>query len=155
MQDRMANDAGLVLRDIHRVEAPSWWPPAPGWWMVAVALLALLATYALWRRRKRNRQRRIAALFDDSVVQANDAPTQIAVMSELLRRAARLRSPGADKLEGDAWLDFLDAEDTRRPFQDGAGRLLLEGGFRRDADPQHVAALRALARERFIAWMVK
>ena len=31
----------LPLKDVHPGLAPSWWPPAPGWWMVA-AVLALV-----------------------------------------------------------------------------------------------------------------
>jgi hypothetical protein len=76
-------------------------------------------------------------------------------MSELLRRAGRRANPLADKLQGEAWLAWLDAGDARQSFSQGAGRLLLDGGFRRDVDAEDVAALRALARARFIAWMVK
>ena len=148
-------DPTLVLRAIHPGTAPAWWPPAPGWWMRAALLLAVVVTYAVWQRRKRNRWRRIAALFDAAVDSASDAPAQVAAMSELLRRAAHRRSSLADKLQGEAWLAYLDEGDMQRPFAQGAGRLLLEGGFRRDVDLQQVAALRTLARKRFIAWMVK
>ena len=33
----------LVLRDVHVPAAPSLWPPAPGWWLVAAAVLAIIA----------------------------------------------------------------------------------------------------------------
>jgi hypothetical protein len=148
-------DPTLVLRDIHPATAPAWWPPAPGWWMLAALLIAVVVIYAVWQRRKRDRWRRIAGLFDGAIDSASDAPAQVAAMSELLRRAAHRRNSLADKLEGEAWLAYLDEGDTQRRFAQGAGRLLLEGGFRRDVDPQQVAALRILARERFIAWMVK
>lgn len=148
-------DPSLVLRDIHQPAAPAWWPPAPGWWVVAAIVLAAALGIAVWRRRRRERQRRIAGMFDDAVQSAADAPGQIAAMSELLRRAARRRNAQADRLRGDAWLAYLDANDKRHPFTSAAGRLLLEGGFRRDADPQQVAELRTLARARFIEWMAK
>jgi hypothetical protein len=148
-------DATLVLRDIHQPAAPAWWPPAPGWWIVAAFVLAAVLGYALWKWRGRQRQHRIAGIFDGTIQSADSAPAQIAAMSELLRRAARRRDPHADKLQGNAWLEFLDAGDQRRPFASGAGTLLLEGGFRRDADVEAVAALRVLARQRFIEWMVK
>ena len=148
-------DPTLVLRDIHASVAPSWWPPAPGWWMVAAALLALGLGYALWRRRRNLRDRRIAALFDDAVAAAADPAASVATMSELLRRAARQNHPRADTLSGEAWLALLDGGDPDAPFTSGAGRLLLEGGFRRDPDPQAVATLHLLARARFIGWMQK
>jgi hypothetical protein len=148
-------DATLVLRDIHQPAAPAWWPPAPGWWVVGAVVLIAALGFALWRRRRRERQRRIARTFDSAIESADSAPAQIAAMSELLRRAARRRDPHADKLQGSAWLEYLDAGDKRRPFTGGAGKLLLEGGFRRDADPEEVATLHALTRERFIEWMAK
>ena len=54
----------LLLRDIHEPLAPSWWPPAPGWWLVALVLLAAVA-WGGWRRWRR-RRRHLAAqrLFD-------------------------------------------------------------------------------------------
>ena len=145
----------LILRDIHQPVAPAWWPPAPGWWAVAAIVLAVALGIAVWRRRQRDRQRRIARIFDEGVRSADSAPGQIAAMSELLRRAARRRNPQADRLQGDAWLAYLDASDKRRSFTSDAGRLLLEGGFRREVDPERVAELHSIARARFIEWMAK
>ncbi|HEY1141577.1 MAG TPA: DUF4381 domain-containing protein [Lysobacter sp.] len=148
-------DATLVLRDIHQPAAPAWWPLAPGWWGVAAIVLIAALGFALWQRRRRERQRSIARIFDGAMQSSDSEPAQIAAMSELLRRAARRRNPNADKLQGSAWLEYLDADDKRYPFTGGAGKLLLEGGFRRDANAEEVAALRALARKRFVEWMAK
>ena len=74
-------------------------------------------------------------------------------MSELLRRAARLRDPEADRLEGESWLRFLDDGQSGKPFSEGAGALLRDGAFRADVDDANVAALRVLARQRYLAWM--
>ena len=152
--------AGLVLRDIHVSAAPPWWPPAPGWWVIVGVLLLLLALLWWWRARVQRRRARIAELFDRNVAEAESPAGQVAAMSELLRRAARGRDPGADRLEGEAWLAFLDAVPARRgrrtadaPFSQGAGRLLLDGGYRRAVDPGEVEALRRLARQRFLRWM--
>lgn len=145
--------ATLVLRDVHQPPAPSWWPPAPGWWAVACALALLLAVLAAWRARRRRRQRRIAALFDSAVSDAATPALQVEAMSDLLRRAARRREPSADRLEGEAWLSLLDGDDARRPFTQGAGRVLLDGGYRPDTALSEVEALRPLARARFLSWM--
>lgn len=147
--------ASIVLRDIHQPPAPPLWPPAPGWWLLLLFLLVVAAGLGYWQWRRRRRQRALIALYDQALARAASAPAQIAAMSELLRRAARRQDAGADKLQDDAWLEFLDAGDPRRRFSQGIGRLLLEGGFRRDADPQQVAVLRELARERFLGWMAK
>ena len=143
----------LVLSDIHQPDAPGWWPPAPGWWMLAGALVLLTLAVLWWRRRQRRRQQVICALFDDAVAATDSSPARVAAMSELLRRASRRRDAAADRLQGDAWLAFLDAGDKNAQFTRGAGRLLLDGGFRRDVAPEDVAALEALARARFIDWM--
>jgi hypothetical protein len=103
--------------------------------------------------RRRRRQREIAALFDAAIAAAPTPAAQVAAMSELLRRAARRRDPAADRYQGDAWLRFLDADGKRLQFSTDVGRLLLEGGFRREVDATAADALRPLARQRYLAWM--
>ncbi|HEV8695370.1 MAG TPA: DUF4381 domain-containing protein [Lysobacter sp.] len=145
----------LVLRDIHQASAPSWWPPSPGWWLLVALVLILAVAWGYWHRGRLRKRRAIVALFDEAIARAESLPAQIAAMSELLRRAARHRDAKANTLQGEAWLAFLDTGDDHQRFSQGAGRLLLEGGFRRDADPQQVAVLRELVRERFVGWMAK
>lgn len=146
--------ATLVLRDIHQPSAPDWWPPAPGWWLLAALLLGLIVLAVWIARRASRRKRTIAILFDDAVANADSAPARVAAISELLRRAARRRDPAADRLQEDAWLRFLDgAETATTPFSAGAGRLLLDGGFRRDVDEAQLAALLPLARRRYLQLM--
>lgn len=146
-------DPTLVLRDIHQPVAPAWWPPAPGWWLLAAALLAAVLAWRHWRARRARRHRRIAALFDAALAAADDPPAQVAAMSELLRRAARRRDPLADRLDGDAWLAFLDGDKGAQAFRTGPGRLLLDGGFRPQVDAEALAQLRTVARARFVDWM--
>lgn len=153
----------LVLRDIHQPPAPAWWPPAPGWWLLAAALLLVLLLAGAWRWRRHRRRRAIEALFDDAVAAAPSPAAEVAAISELLRRAARRRDARADRLQGEAWLAFLDDATGGRPrkgthaaaFSTGPGRLILDGAYRRDTDPQAVAELRRLARIRFLQWMLR
>jgi len=144
---------GLVLRDIHASAAPPWWPPAPGWWLLVASVLAILVGLAAWRVLRARRRRRIARLFDDSVAAAATPVDEVAAISALLRRAARRRDPRADRLQGDAWLDFLDAGAGSPRFGGDVGALLRDGGFRPSADAEAVAMLRAAARDRFLEWM--
>ncbi|MEN1929123.1 DUF4381 family protein [Luteimonas sp. MJ250] len=146
-------DDGLLLRDIHLSTAPPWWPPAPGWWMLAAALLLVLAATIAWRWWRARRRRRLQALFDAEVDAAAGPAASVAAISALLRRAARLRDPAADRLQGQAWLAFLDAGRGTTRFDGARGTLLVEGPFRRDADASEVADLRHVARERFVEWM--
>jgi hypothetical protein len=141
----------LVLRDVHVPEAPSLWPPAPGWWLVALAVAVIVASLWWWQRRRRRRLNSWLKLFDEAAGEAN-AAARIAAISELLRRAARRVDAKADHLEGEAWLGFLDGQKSHH-FTEGAGRLLLEGGYRRDVPAAEFAAASALARARFLELM--
>lgn len=143
----------LVLRDIHAPAAPPWWPPAPGWWMLFAALALVAGLGAWWFARRRRRARAIARVFDDALARADTPAARIAAISELLRRAARRRDPQADRLQGEAWLAFLDAGLARPAFAEGAGSVLRDGAFRRDVSEADVEALREVARARFIEWM--
>ena len=148
----------LVLRDVHVPVAPSLWPPAPGWWLLSIGILLVVAIVWTLHWRKRRRIRGWQRMFDDA---CRDAPAaaQIAAISELLRRAARRVDARADRLQGDDWLRFLDGnikgENRPRGFSAGAGRVLLDGGYRRDLPASEVAATKALARARFLELMAK
>lgn len=143
----------LPLRDVHPPLAPSWWPPAPGWWLLAGVLLLAIAALGWWAWRRARRRRRIGELFDRTVDAADTPATQVAAMSALLRRAARDRVPGADVLEGEAWLRLLDQGLKSPLFSAGPGRVLLDGAYRPDLAAGDVAALRPVARARFLDWM--
>lgn len=141
----------LLLRDVHVPPAPSLWPPAPGWWLVAGAV-ALAIAIAWWIGRKR-RRRMLAwqKLFDDACGDAAPA-AQVAAISELLRRAARRVNAKADHLQNEGWLLLLDGQ-KQKGFSEGPGRLLLEGGYRREVPAEEFAAAKALARARFLELM--
>jgi hypothetical protein len=142
---------GLVLRDVHVPPVPSLWPPAPGWWLVAGVVVALLVLAWWLQRRRALRLQSWQRLFDAASAQPSP-PARVAAMSELLRRAARRVDPDSEKLEGQQWLEFLDGS---RPgqFSDGHAALLLEGGYRRELDPASVEAMERAARTRFLELM--
>jgi hypothetical protein len=139
----------LHLRDIHMPGAPPGWPPAPGWWLLGLLLLAALAPALLrlaraWRRRRR-RERVLAEL--DGMRGAECGPALVAAVSALLKRAALSRFPRAEvaALTGADWLAFLDRTGGAGGFADGPGRVLADGAYapRQDCD---APALLALAR---------
>jgi len=149
------NPADLPLHDVHLPPEPSWWPPAMGWWWVlgimALLVLGALVALAYWYYR-RTRQARWLALFDRHLAKTDNTAAQLAAASELLRRAARQVDRKAAQLQGERWLAFLDGKVSGR-FSQGAGRILLDGSFRRHLDARQASDACQLARRRFIELM--
>ncbi|NJN47916.1 MAG: DUF4381 domain-containing protein [Candidatus Competibacteraceae bacterium] len=137
VEDRRVNSDPLAqLRDIHLPPWPTVWPPAPGWWVLAllvVCLVALLLRIAIRYYRRHRRQRAIiAALYvarDNYAIQ--DAPRFAAEVSMLLRRVALNRFPRQQVagLNGADWLAFLDRTGGEGRFRQGPGRVLAEGPY--------------------------
>jgi hypothetical protein len=105
--------AGPTLRDIHLPPAPGGWPPAPGWWLLAALVLVLLALLVrhYWRRRLPRRRWRQARRELDVMIARHatqgDSAGFCAGISQLLRRAARLRDPHATATVGADWQAVL------------------------------------------------
>jgi len=137
-----AADPLAGLRGYDLPEPISWWPPAPGWWLL-LALLALLGLLAALRYRRARRQRRPSslaarelALLQRRYRNDGDALAYLRGLSELLRRFALARFPGESVagLCGEAWLRFLASKDDGDAFTQGAGRCLAEAPYRSAAD---------------------
>ncbi|CAD1795116.1 DUF4381 domain-containing protein [Xanthomonas euroxanthea] len=144
----------LPLRDVHLPPSPSWWPLAPGWWLVITAVVLVLGTVGWWWWRRRQRQRLWLAAFDAELQRATTPAQRLAALSILLRRAARSVDAQADRLQGEAWLQFLDGRKSKtRAFSQGPGRALLDGGFQRTPTVIDLDTVQALARQRFLGLM--
>ena len=158
----------LALRDIHLPGLIAWWPPAPGWWIVAALAVAALVAFAAYYRSGRHRR---AALRSVGKVRAalehGAEPVEcLQRVSTTLRRfamttadqqnVAALRSVDgvADRpdssevagLTGKRWLRYLDSRWQRDEFSRGAGRLLVAAPYARPEtiDRQHALDLTAL-----------
>ncbi|NJB80418.1 DUF4381 domain-containing protein [Xanthomonas arboricola] len=144
----------LPLRDVHLPPSPPWWPLAPGWWLAIAAVVLVLGSAWWWWHRRRQQQRRWLAAFDAELQRATTSAQRLAALSVLLRRAARSVDAQADRLQGEAWLQFLDGRKSKtQAFSQGPGRALLDGGFQRTPAVTDLDAVQALARQRFLSLM--
>lgn len=125
------------LRDIHLPPQPGFWPPAPGWWLLTLLILALLGWLATRLRRRlarRRLQRRVLA--DLAALTGSEDPAQAAAaVSALLKRVALTRFPRREvaPLVGEPWLAFLDRTGGDGRFRTGPGRPLAEAPYSRDS----------------------
>ncbi|MBY6063478.1 DUF4381 domain-containing protein [Pseudidiomarina sediminum] len=110
------------LNDIVAAPAASWWPLAPGWYVLALVSIALITLIAVavrrYTRRRRARRAAINAL--------HDAMT-LSDINLLLKRAcyAYYPEPIVAHLSGKAWHDFLLAQLSANAGDDYA-QLLTE-----------------------------
>ena len=105
------------LRDIHGAADPSWWPPAPGWWLLTV--LAGLGLYFLaragWRRMAAHRRRQAwlhaLAAVDRQWDPRSQPHEYLADMNRLFRAVALKAFPDSacGRLQGDDWVAFIRA----------------------------------------------
>lgn len=128
------NANGPALRDIH-VPPVSWWPPAPGWWLLAaVVLIAMVAGVWLVVRQRRLAHPRRAARHEIEAMAARfaqdgDAHALAADVSKLLRRIALMVEPAAAARDSNEWRAFL-ASRAPGAFDDAQLATLLEAPYR-------------------------
>ncbi len=120
------------LRDIVAPPPISYWPLAPGWWVVGLALVAL-ATIGLLRllaRYNANAYRR-AALLELARLDGLAPVQQAQAISTILKRAALAAYPRADvaALTGAGWALFLDRTGRTEAFTRGAARGLRDAAL--------------------------
>lgn len=135
----------LPIRDIHLPDAPSMWPPAIGWWLLAGLLLVLLAIglHLLWHwRQQRARQTQIINGYDQLINTANSPEQTLQFASQYLRRVCLKHAPHAAHLADDAWLNFLDrTHGANHYFLTGEGSLLRDGPFQTNLNSATVASV--------------
>ncbi len=149
------------LRDIHLPEGVGFWPPAPGWWLLALIILGAIAAvvYRLWRHYRRNRYRRLALRQLQALASQSDKAAYLQGLNRLLKQTALAapQTPPVAGLTGSRWLAFLDRSGDTDAFSRGPGRLLQQGPYapepvsddRAELEALHRLAARWIRRHRF------
>jgi hypothetical protein len=137
------------LRDIHLPPPPELWPPAPGWWALAIVATAgvgygVVLAVGAWRR-GRPRRAAVRAVADLRSRHAAGEPPGVLIgeLATLVRRAAMIRHPRerVAGLTGREWLEFLD--DDQHHFTRGAGASLASAPYT-GREPANLDALIAV-----------
>jgi hypothetical protein len=147
----------LPLRDIHLPDTVSWWPIAPGWWIIILLVGFGLALLIYMKKRKEQRELRCAGIntLDNIILEYEshqDKVKLVADLSILLRRlcishfsrqetkqeAKKETQQKVANLTGEKWLAFLQRGidnlklEKNASFISGAGRVLIAVPYQPD-----------------------
>jgi hypothetical protein len=145
------------LADIHLPGPVSFWPPAPGWWLLALLSIAAL-TWLMLKALEARRQRQICTFALQELDKAYDAfrgqqssdpelsnQATLSFLNEfnaVLRRVALWHFPRHNiaSLGGRAWVDFIREKGESSLLSDEIAAALEEGRFKTqcDIDPEQL-----------------
>lgn len=130
------------LRDIHLPNAISLWPPAPGWWIVALIAIIIIALISIViRQRAAANYYRKLALIELKTLDKSDHSSYLQQLNQLLKQTAIASGCNHDvgSISGNKWLIFLDQSFSKRYnkrnnyngdcFSNGVGEVLGLGPY--------------------------
>ena len=143
MNEQSINPQTLNLRDIHLPDPISWWPLAPGWWIVLAAAVCIGIAIFITRKIYRSRQlkRDINAELEEIKKQFQQTQNKSSLaksLSILLRRASisyfssiYTTEHHIAGLTGEHWLIWLDETQASadKRFQSDIGKVLLNAPY--------------------------
>lgn len=140
-----------LLRDIHDPLGNPWWPLAPGWWLVLLALCAVAVL--IWHQRRHrpllpplpllrigdwrwDAHRQLKRL--QHAAPTASIKTRAAELAELLKRIAMARHGRAHcaGLHGQSWLDWLTEQDPEGFDWRHEGQLLIRAPYAPEQPPE-------------------
>jgi hypothetical protein len=153
-----ASDLLRQLDDIKGLGAISIWPLAPGWWVLLI-LCAILFVIGIvfylrqraWQRSwKKDASQSLSKLEEELKVE--NAQATVSALSAILRRIAIRKFSRSDcaGLQGDQWLQWLQAHDPHRFNWQQTGHLLIDAPYappNATLDPDEVRELIRAARK--------
>ena len=126
------------LKDIHLPPAPSWWPPALGWWIL-LAIIVMTIALGVWFYRQRlariqsPQHLALKELEDLEQQYRNNKDTKKLVinLSALIRRVAISLHPRKEvaSLTDEQWLTWLDQNTSDKKFVQKTARILIEAPY--------------------------
>lgn len=134
------------IRDIHLPENASWWPIAPGWWLLF--LISLFFLVLIYKKLKQQKIKYVSKynnhpnIINKALKQLNNISQQtddkqiIKQLSILLRRTAMslYKNENVAGLTGNNWLYFLDNKGNTTEFSEGIGQALIAQPYQKKTD---------------------
>ena len=131
------------LADIHLPEPVGLWPPAAGWWILAVLVLTGLyfggrKAVAVWRRRRfcAHALLELEGIYDEFATNETDDPDTarlryVNALNSILRRVALVHFPNSAvaSLGGKDWLRFLQSNGNCASLDRELAAALSQGRF--------------------------
>ena len=132
------------LRDVIPPPEPGFWPPAIGWWTIAILLVAISVGFMYLLNMAKARYARQHLTRDISNAATLESGQVAVRLSILMRKVAMKRFPQSSVagLTGEEWLEFLDQSGETDQFTRGPGRLLTTAPY----DRHSVTDVEALVR---------
>jgi hypothetical protein len=136
------------LADIHLPQPVGYWPPAPGWWVLALLLLVL----AFFAARKYFRYSHLRHVCNHALAELDRCYARLATagsdnadssrlryineVNTVLRRVALVHFPQAvsASLDGTAWVDFIRQKGESSAMTDEIAAALSFGRFQKQCD---------------------
>lgn len=149
------------LADIHLPDGVSWWPLAPGWWILLALITLAVIGFLVWRHRKQQdyyrgvAQQELEHIYKDYQLSHNSS-AYLQALSVLLRRTALTAYPQTfnASIKGIDWLIWLDAvcPELNDSFSGEIGQALLIGPYQKnpqvDIEGLHQLSTRWIAQHR-------
>ncbi|MET0355295.1 MAG: DUF4381 domain-containing protein [Cellvibrio sp.] len=142
-QTAAAQDPLAQLQDIHLPPEIGLWPPAWGWWILALLIIVSISAILFFIKRKKSRNAyRALAIAELNSIHKKYADEQnseyLQNLSIVLRRTA-LSGFGSQfkaNLKGQDWLQWLDEQcpKTNQQFSKGVGSALLIGPYQKSPE---------------------
>ncbi|MDG2500905.1 MAG: DUF4381 domain-containing protein [Porticoccaceae bacterium] len=118
----MESDPLAQLRDIHLPADISWWPLAPGWWVLIVVLVFLFGWIIskMVKRYQANLYRRQALVKLEQIENSSANSNPLADIFAVLKQAANIAYPNRhfSSLGIDKFIDFLHSSCPSSLFGD-------------------------------------
>ncbi|MBE6452394.1 MAG: DUF4381 domain-containing protein [Alphaproteobacteria bacterium] len=137
------------LRDIHLPDGVSPFPPAYGWGVVLLAIIALFLLLKLFFFLRAKSKKRYALYLLHNIY-CNDSISSVVEMSAILRRICVFKYKEAMVLSGDKWIEFLNSK-IKKPLYGKAADLLVNAPYipenSKGYSRQDVIAIRQFCKE--------